>query len=154
MNCQSVSTITEFLQWMVTHMRAGREDKPYSCFEDFVLKHGREFTRIGKVPKRHRGRMKECYKNAAHLALMHEELTYCEGYAHSILPVMHAWCVTKRGTVIDPTWPDGTAYYGVPFKRRYLTRCLARNQVYGILDCPPDFPTLTEHKPEDFLAKL
>ncbi len=154
MSSQHASSLTEYLSWMATHMKKGREDKPYSCFEDFVLQHGREFNRIGVVPRSQRGRMKQCYKNAAHLALTHHELTYVEGYAVSIIPVMHAWCVTKRGTVIDPTWSDGYAYYGVPFTRRYLTRCLCRNQVYGILDCPPHFPTLTEHKPEEFKAAI
>ena len=38
------------------------------------------------------------------------------GYAASLIPVHHAWCVDAEDRVIDATWPEeGAAYMGIVF---------------------------------------
>jgi hypothetical protein len=125
------------------------EGQVYQGFEAIVLKHGKAWPIIAKtLPKgRPRSVIKECFKNAAQLVLWRPELqlTYVEGYALGIFPVLHAWAVTPDGTVIDPTWNrkpyrPGTEYFGIPFKTQFLCQCMIKNGTYGILDCPPHFP--------------
>ncbi|MBI3675185.1 MAG: hypothetical protein HY243_01025 [Proteobacteria bacterium] len=89
---------------------------------DFFLKRGR-FFEPQPLPKGiRRGRPKECYFNSLKLALLQDDLTYCEGFV--VIPlsksrmtdVEHGWCVTKSGTVIDVTLEKpGLAYFGVPY---------------------------------------
>jgi hypothetical protein len=64
-----------------------------------------------------RRKAKQCFLNAARFESQYG-LTYVEGFAHSIIPVHHAWCVTADGRVVDPTWHDAdetTSYLGIPF---------------------------------------
>lgn len=66
-----------------------------------------------------------CFNNAWLLAQKNPTLTYVEGFA---VPSdkdechHHAWCVTRKGRVIDPSWrnPKGCTYVGIGFKTRYL----------------------------------
>lgn len=90
--------------------------------EEFVLNHGKQFLKKGKVNKKYYGKMKMCYKNAFLLLITHRDLFYCEGFATFAglsLPVFHAWCVDKNGKVYDPTWKDGGDYYGVVFDTKF-----------------------------------
>jgi hypothetical protein len=110
--------------------------------ETFVLQHGRHFPQIGELPPFvNMGRLKMCFQNATHAALSNPSLTYCEGYAFSIFPVLHAWCVDEHGRVIEVTWPkefNGADYFGIPFNTRFLMRQLSRTETYGLLDSPAD----------------
>jgi hypothetical protein len=93
-------------------------------------------------PGVHRGRVRECFKNAAHLSLRDDRYVYCEGYAVRpslcITVGLHAWVLDReRGwEVIDPTWRDtaGSAYLGVPFSHKFLTNQLVKNGHYGLID--------------------
>lgn len=79
---------------------------------------GRCFDQIAPEPPA-RGPMKECFRNAGWLSRT-TRLHYVEGYAvrgRLMLPLAHAWCVDDDGRVYDPTWPDGTDYFGVVFER-------------------------------------
>ena len=77
-----------------------------------------------------------CFMNAAKAALMDRCLTYVEGYAAGLIPIIHAWCVTARGEVVEVTWEDGVGveYYGIPFKKEFLRDELLRNKHYGLID--------------------
>ena len=135
---------------------------PYLCFEDFVLKNGRFWIPDTLPNNIEPGKLKQCFANAATLAINDRTLTYVEGFADSIIPVLHAWCVTKYGVVVDPTWAGtkgtvlptvGKAYYGVPFSYNYLSKSLIQNKYFGLIDrCETGFPLLTG-KDKDFLDK-
>lgn len=86
--------------------------------------------------------VKECYQNAAALALSGEG-TYYEGYAvgRALIPMAHAWLMTADG-VLDTTWrPNGEdptewAYLGVGFPTDRLAAVLVEKGTYGLLDWP------------------
>lgn len=149
--------LKEYLQWSADARRSLTPGNinGYSCLEDFVLKHGRAFTSIGKMPKGiKRGRKKQCFMNATHLCHDDRSLTYCEGYAVSVIPMMHAWCVTRKGVVIDPTWTKETEYYGVPIKRSYLMKMMRESGVYGVIDLWKEGWPILKAKPEEFIQSL
>lgn len=115
-----------------------REGYKYSSSEDLVLKQGKFFTPEKRPENIELGSKKECFANASKLALERSDLTYVEGYAmindRLPLPIAHAWCVDKKGRVIDNTWEKpGVSYFGVPFKTSYLAKKLSETGVYGIL---------------------
>lgn len=115
-----------------------REGYKYSSSEDLVLKQGKFFTPEKRPENIELGPKKECFANASKLALERSDLTYVEGYAmvndRLPLPIAHAWCVDKKGRVVDNTWENpGVAYFGVPFKTSYLAKKLSETGVYGIL---------------------
>lgn len=78
-----------------------------------------------------------CYMNATHRAWGRGELTYVQGVAMTgkfPVPMEHAWCELPDGTVIDPTWSDGSAYLGVAIGGELVFEWLDRVQVYGRVD--------------------
>lgn len=119
----------------------------YFGLGDFILKHGRLFAQAPLPSDVQRGQMKECFRNSALLALERSDLVYCEGYAISVIPVYHGWCVTRGGLVVDSTWPDGRDYFGVPIRRAYLIERLMKRKRYGLLDdWENDWPMLQSDK--------
>jgi hypothetical protein len=55
-----------------------------------------------------------------------------------------AWCINSENFVVDPTWDEGTEYFGVPFRHAYLSRVLKARRDYGLIDNPEmDFPLVT-----------
>ena len=137
-----------------------REGYKYSSSEDLVLKQGKFFTPEKRPDGIELGPKKECFANAAKLALERSNLTYVEGYAmvndRLPLPIAHAWCVDKKGRVVDNTWEKpGVAYFGVPFKTSYLAKKLSETGVYGILSGSvgsSDF--LKDGVPSDWIADI
>lgn len=125
----------KFLQSTVTLMAETKVNiNGYRCLQEFVLKHGIECTAAPLPEGVKRGRVKLCYMNATKLALKRPDLVYVEGFAVGVIPVMHAWCVTPDGTVIDPTWDTGRDYFGVPIKTGYLRRAIVKSGFYGLID--------------------
>lgn len=137
-----------------------REGYKYSSSEDLVLKQGKFFTPEKRPDGIELGPKKECFANASKLALERSNLTYVEGYAmvndRLPLPIAHAWCVDKKGRVIDNTWENpGVSYFGVPFKTSYLAKKLSETGVYGILSGSvgsSDF--LKDGVPSDWIASV
>lgn len=140
-----MSQIIQFLEMMQQSRRLfleqnrpikPREGYRFQSIDELLLKHGRSFKPKAKPKGVHWGRAKECYCNAATLATGSGlGLTYCEGYAAGIIPVLHAWCVNDQGEVVDNTWrTKGTEYFGVPFKTSYLIGALILRGYYGLLD--------------------
>ena len=81
---------------------------------------------------------RRCFENAAKLAMRDRALTYVEGYCHvGLIPFEHAW-VVNDGYVREPTLrqedvKNGCAYFGVPFKTKYLSDMLANSKYYSLL---------------------
>lgn len=112
--------------------------------EATVMRHGRTWTPPAPdspLPEGvELGAAKQCYRNAALVALSNPEYTYVEGYAASIIPIHHAWVVDRDGQVVDPTWHEDNGlspakeYVGVPFSREFLGRRLVQTGVFGLFD--------------------
>ena len=122
-------------------------DLLYVGIEDFVLQNGRQYENVKIVPKIKRGEPGHCFMNAYNLAFNnHRRFTYVEGFAISIIPIHHAWCVDKKGIVYDPTWyDDGVDYFGIPLDVIYVCQVNIRRKYYGsaIDNFEEHFPLLT-----------
>lgn len=106
-----------------------------SLIRKMVLKHG--VSGSGVKHKHKRGKMGECFKNAAEAAIF-ERFTYVEGFAARAslaIPIHHAWVLDAEGRVIDLTWKraEECTYIGIPFTDTVLRRELMKNRVYGLL---------------------
>jgi hypothetical protein len=74
-----------------------------------------------------------CFRNA--VSMMNTQYSYCEGYAVALglFPMEHAWVVDESdGQVVDPTWANGTDYFGVKFTRKFAAEFVLRVGHYGI----------------------
>lgn len=114
---------------------ASMQEHPELTTEGYVLEHGERFTPQPLPKGIKRGTIKECFRNAALLAMDSDEYTYVEGIAHmGIIPMHHAWVVDKQGNVIDNTWrTPGLSYLGVKFPKKELMRRLAKQKTFGML---------------------
>jgi hypothetical protein len=112
------SNVRGFLATLVEAYRRYMDANPDArvlgapIIEEFVLEHGQAYgPRIDLPDDVEHGFAQECFSNAFnHAYIPDSAYTYVEGYAHTPsfpIPVHHAWIVTERGEVIDPTWRDG-----------------------------------------------
>lgn len=110
-----------------------------TCFEKPPLMYqvlgerGIEFNQIATARPGY-GEPKQCFQNAYHLARL-AGLHYVEGFAASPvlpIPVEHAWCVDDMGHVYDPTWIDGSDYFGMRVKLDVLEQVMQHTGCYGL----------------------
>ncbi len=136
----------EYLEQMVDLMPDKSTDLPYSSIYDFILQEGMECVAQPRPSDIAQMEMKQCFMNAYNLSLSHG-LIYVEGYALSIIPTLHAWCVDEDRKVIDPTWTDGVEYFGIPLDLGYINKVLLSRRKFGIIDNWEDkWPLMTgEH---------
>ena len=106
----------------------------FACVNSMVLQHG-YFFQVGVRPKEMRlGVLRQCYRNAALLALDCPDLIYTEGLAatEDMVPLEHAWVIDLDGKVIETTWRrPGVVYAGIPFRRASVQESLRENGYYG-----------------------
>ena len=89
---------------------------------DLLLREGRWYTKASVMPWKH-SEPRGCFRNAAMYAIDHKGIRYVEGYATSIIPAHHAWCIDKDDCVLELTWKEvGTNYFGVEFKPKLVLR--------------------------------
>lgn len=118
--------------------RAAEGDEEFGNAAAVLKAHGRFFTPAERPDDVAPATPKMCFQNAFQLAMSRPDLTYVEGFALSVVPLHHAWCVTDDGVVVDPTWTGGNgldpgaAYYGVPLTRDALVREALRSGRYGV----------------------
>jgi hypothetical protein len=142
-----VETLRDYLDAEIEILRTMNKTPHhgYLSIGHFVREHGRAWNpaKIRPCPK---GEIKACFRNAALLALDDPKWIYVEGMALGVIPVLHAWCVTKEGEIGETTWPEpGTAYFGIPFTTAYLNSRLRKYQTYGLIDqYQRKFPILRE----------
>lgn len=105
------------------------------AFARAIRDHGAVFTSQALPPEFERGPKKKCFMNAGRLAMERDDLIYCEGIAHNIIPVEHAWCIDREGKVIDPTWdePEKCAYVGVAFDTEWFFDRIQKTGVWGVI---------------------
>jgi hypothetical protein len=108
----------------------------YKHMYDIVLKEGSFYNPAPKPADVRQGQPKQCFTNAAMLAFERPDLTYVEGYAIAwgSIPLAqgHAWCVDRKGNVVDNTWSNitgrdgvaGTAYFGIPFSTEFVRKTI------------------------------
>lgn len=112
---------------------------PYQNLYDFLIKEGQQFTKIHDFRETgyERGEAKNCYGNSYQIAVMDNNINYCEGIAvaHNVpLPMAHAWNYIPGLGVVDSTWKNGVEYFGVVIPKWYLTQLVLNSSRYGVLD--------------------
>jgi hypothetical protein len=131
----------------------------YRSLTDFVVRHGTDFSKA-KVLKLHRaiGMRRQCYKNALELVIRYPRLIYVEGFTTSgPIPIPHAWCLTRRGEIVEPTPRidgDGVGYFGVPIKTRFAVKVVIGSGMYGVIDRPEDDWPIFKAKLSEWRLKL
>lgn len=181
-DCTTNAPLNEYLQ-AVTSMRlhllhGAAPPGPYMCAEDYVLKCGQPYESapltpeeqdyILEVVRRYRKRMprRECYSNSQMILLLADferRLTYVEGFALALIPLMHGW-LDLNGKVIDVTlrhkprrnrsalrdrvlgdWTDERQYHGVRLSTEYVRRKIVEREASGTLidDWGQHWPLLT-----------
>jgi hypothetical protein len=124
----------------VSQMMSAREGWKFNSVEALVLHYGRSYTPAPLPEGICRGEMRQCYSNAMQLVKTRSDLTYVEGYAFSVVfPMGHGWATADGRTAIDPTWDNGSDYFGIPFTRSFWEGFVASTGYWGILF--PELPT-------------
>jgi hypothetical protein len=104
---------------------------------EYVLAEGQKFTGSPLPPDISLGTVKECFRNATLLVIENPGWKYAEGFAMppNLLPVLHGWCVTPEGKVIDNTFrdPEKCAYHGVVYDRDKFIKHMYKAKFYGLL---------------------
>ena len=118
------------IRTILAHMMQGRNDASL-CLSHGVLRNSSPLP--DEIVRSQAG---HCYASAGRLAFARpKEYTYCEGWAQSSagIPLQHAWCLDRRGNVVDPTWAyhKGAQYLGVPIKVTALSNHLLKKRTWG-----------------------
>jgi hypothetical protein len=97
-----------------------------------VLEHGRVFTGIERPKGYRQWAMKQCFRNAATLALR-DKGCYVEGFAISSsgsIYIHHAWITLDGVHSVDVTWRDAPSchYFGIEFNKRFLASWFSKRQ--------------------------
>ena len=159
-----MSAILDYLKHQVEqleHFNNSQHICKYRSVGHFVLEHGRHWTPRKKPSYMKWRELKNCFGNSANLA-METDLIYCEGFAvDQFFPMLHAWCLTTSGAVIDVTWRRlGAEYFGIAIRPDYLSHALSLQPDYGLIDnwkmrwpMMHNDPKLWRHPINDALAR-
>ncbi len=116
--------LNNFLQQVADHI-----DRP--SYERYVLDNGKLFPNV--EVSQDRGKLGECYTNA-YYAAEDNDWRYVEGYATSVIPMMHAWCVDDEGVVMEVTWETaGDEYMGVVMNMTDVAKAMVTTGVWGVM---------------------
>lgn len=79
-----------------------------------------------------------CWNNAIEAMLTNPDLVYVEGWAtaHGFLVCEHGWCVTKDGTVVDPTPAWNEASFPNQYERQYFPiQSITYDRLAEMMEC-------------------
>lgn len=147
-------SVTKYLRQMAAFYSSDRfatnevrADWMFRSVEELVLHYGRPF-RPGPRPEGiEQGEIKACFSNSMELAIERTDLIYVEGFANTrFFPMPHGWLSTDGHTAIDPTWEDGTEYFGIPFTQSFWRAYVVKAGYWGVL-----FPQLPHKHLVDLL---
>ena len=135
---EELTMIKDYLQLVIEAARsrpAQNAHWPYCCIEDFVLRNGKHYSEMA-AKRIKKGEAKLCFMNSYKFAEKYG-FGYVEGYSITSLglPMLHAWNTTVDGRIVDSTWKDGRAYFGVELPLWYVNKVIFRRESYGVLDC-------------------
>ena len=106
---------------------------PYPSYEALVLAKG---TAWDEAVVRRNGEPKFCYMNAFNAAVEHG-WQYVEGFARSLFPTMHAWCVDD-GQAVELTWEtSGEGYRGIIMDLDTVRATMLKTEMWGVM--PNDY---------------
>ncbi len=118
---------------MVAEMNQAPEGYKFRSYEALVLTEGTTWTNA-RVDLH--GPYRECYLNTFQAA-QKNGWEYVEGYAISVIPIGHAWCLDS-GQVVETTWKTaGSEYRGVVLPLDYVSLVTRQTGVWGVL--PNDY---------------
>lgn len=118
--------------WQMMQVMASQ---PVHSLANTCLELGKVWGQQDLAPASYRGEQRQCFMNAGQLAIDDSSLTYVEGMACTDtlgFAVHHAWLVDRQGRVVEPTWPNGHSYCGLPIKQDVLARVVLQTQVWGL----------------------
>lgn len=130
----------EYLRMTAEAVKHAPQGFVYSSLFEFALTHGKMMKPPVEMPfaRVERGIPRQCFMNAANLAMGRRGFIYCEGWAMSVIPVPHAWNLVEYAgelRVLDITWrTPGTEYFGMAFKTAYLKKQLSQQKYFGLID--------------------
>ena len=104
-------------------------DRP--SYERLVLEEG-DYWATASVSEQ--GPLGECYRNAYEAATKNPGWGYVEGFALSVIPIMHAWCVDEEGDAVEVTWETpGDEYKGIVMDVAEVSATLVETGVWGVM---------------------
>lgn len=112
--------IINYLEQIKSLYQQSATQKPIAEFYEWILKEGKVFTKTRKPIVY--GEYKQCFYNAQNLAFDNNIYKYFEGWGISKaigIPLDHGF-VAVKDIVIDPTWRDGTVYFGIHIPTEYI----------------------------------
>ncbi len=111
------------------------EKLTHLSYESLVLAKGTSWDEADVVVRRN-GEYKECYMNAYNAAVDHG-WQYVEGFAMSLFPMMHAWCV-DGDQAVEVTWETpGHGYQGIIMDLEDVQANMLKTEVWGVM--PNDY---------------
>lgn len=94
---------------------------------------GQSFNPAPRPTEVRKQKAKRSHRNAFFLADGRPDLWYAEGVGLGAATWnAHAWTITAAGAVVDPTWNDGTAYFGIILLLRWVATIMLKSGEYGI----------------------
>jgi len=117
---------------MQSEIRADKSWR-YLSYESLVVNEGIVMgPSFAKRAERY-GEWKQCYANSYAAAEMNG-WSYVEGYAASVIPVLHAWCLDEKGTLVETTWDEpADEYVGIVMDTEWVLSVCAETGYWGVL---------------------
>ncbi len=127
-----MSDLTKYLE-LVDGLRTTPDNYIYHSYEGLVLNEGTTWT-DARVETH--GPEKHCYENSYYAAI-ENGWQYVEGFAISMIPMGHAWCL-DGDQVVETTWATaGSEYRGIVFPADFVEQMALTTEYWGMF--PSDY---------------